>query len=321
MPHPRFILAVLVCLAVFAAVPAMGATVSTAKSSLQSKAPASQKQEGEKAVKGGVTLVGKFSEPKPGGVVFTPDNEKNTVYVPMGAKTNPTDYLNIYVRIKAEVTDEFIKDGRTVKLMQINSIEPMTGEYGDTRTTRSRSFGVRGSAPVEITKYPDHTCYKYKLFIVHEKPHAYSQGNDIMVTPLSKGEDPVSLCESFKDRPHMLLENKGANHFYGMAGPWLFINDGTGADPHALIIVNMAEQKEQITAPFFQPVVLKDNRYLEFYSLEEDPPLRSACPQAAKWEKQGKKVLFKRKVRLDLRTNTVEKASHGSKAVDCYPEP
>lgn len=260
-----------------------------------------------------VDLIGKFNKAQSGAVTFTADEEPDVVYMPMRMTTNPSDYLNIYVKVTGSVTDSFQRGDKTVKIFTIDKITPMTEEYGSTRTSGAGSYGVRGSWPVEIHKYEDHTCYLYENYAVQETAAEYSNGMDLMLVKRKPGDDPIAVCENMKAEPYMLIKNEGDNHFYGLAGNRLFVDDGAGPEPHALIVYDLTARQDVFTAPFFTPVTLKKDRLLEFASID-DHPIKDSCPKTNAWARQGKKTVYRIHVQVDLANFAVTEGQR-----DCAP--
>ncbi len=272
---------------------------------------AARAQEAPKATP--VEVIGKFSQAPSGAVTFTADEEPGVVYMPMRMTTNPSDYLNIYVKVTGSVTDSFQKGDTTVKILSIKKITPMDAEYGSTKTSGDLFYGVRDSWPVEIHKYADHTCYLYENYAVQEVPAQDSNGYNLTLFKRTHGDDPIAVCENLKGKPYMYIENKGDNHFYGLSGQRLFVDDGAGPDPHALIVYDLAARQEVFTAPFFKPVILKKDRLLQFASIDERP-LKDSCPKTNAWARQGKKTLYRIHVQVDLAHFSVIEGKR-----DCMP--
>lgn len=260
-----------------------------------------------------VDLIGKFSQAPSGAVTFAADEEPGVVYMPMRMTTNPSDYLNIYVKVTGSVTDSFQRGDTTVNILSITKITPMDAEYGSTKTRGALSYGVRDSWPVEIHKYSDHTCYLYENYAVQEVAAEYSNGYNLTLFKRTHGDDPIAVCENMKGKPYMFIENKGDNRFFGLSGERLFIDDGAGPDPHALIVYDLAARQEVFTAPFFNPVVLKKDRLLQFASLDERP-LKDSCPKTNAWARQGKTTVYRIHVQVDLANFAVTEGKR-----DCMP--
>lgn len=260
-----------------------------------------------------VDLIGKFSKAQSGAVTFTADEEPDVVYMPMRMTANPSDYLNIYVKVTGSVTDSLQRGDKTVKILVIDKITAMTEEYGSTRTSGAGFYGVRGGWPVEIHKYRDHTCYLYKNYAVQETAAEYSNGMNLALIKRKPGDDPIAVCENMKAEPYMLIQNEGANHFYGLAGDRLFVDDGAGPEPHALIVYDLAARQDVFTAPFFTPVTLIKDRLLEFATIDEHP-LKDSCPKTSAWARQGKKTVYRIHVQVDLANFAVTTGKR-----DCAP--
>ncbi len=254
-----------------------------------------------------VELYGQFSKSPMGAVTFTADKEPDVVYDPMIVSADPSDYLGILVKITGTVTNSFTRDGKTVKTLNLEKIAPMDQEYGSTRVSSAPYFGVEGSEPVQIHAYGDHTCYLYAKYAVQELQASYSEGMDLALIPRAPSDDPAALCENMKAKPAMLIPNEGADHFYGLSGDRLFVNDGQGPEPHALVVYDLTTQKAAFTAPFFTPAVLEKGRYLEFATLGGPKAVKKGRAKPAMEKVDGMDMGAREKVRVDLKNFAVEK--------------
>ncbi len=254
-----------------------------------------------------VELYGVFNKSAQGAVTFTAYHEPDVIYDPLTVSADPTDYIGILVKITGLVTDSFIRGDRVIKTLNLEKITPMDQEYGNTRVFTAPFYGTPGSDPVEIHIYEQHTCFLYDNYAVQQTISDYSEGMNLAVIPRSPSDDPAALCENMKAAPYMLIPNEGADHFYGLSGDRLFVDDGEGPPPHALVVYDLTTKKAAFTAPFFPPLELAKNRYLEFSALGGPEAVKKGRDKQAAARGGDKDKGARENIRVDLKNFAVER--------------
>ena len=178
---------------------------------------------------------------------------------------------------------------------------------------------IPGSEKAEIFRCTDEsTVYLYDSYEILQRPSKDFEGNNIFVySPRPKNTDP---CTKNQSKPYYHLkagEFGGANTFFGLYENLIFIDQWTGRDFKRLLVINLNSKSLVFFDTFAKPSI--HNGKLEYFrtlkakrkSVREKIP----CPDAEKWQSEGKQVLYVEKMTVNL--STMKK--HPSKKFSCMP--
>ena len=202
-------------------------------------------EEGEGAKK---TLYGMFRQTRQGGIEFVSPQEPEVVYLPFDAASILDNFLNIQVEVHGEIRDSFQRNGKTVRILAVADIHPLTAEYGATRITKSAAVGLPGTASAEVHSYQNMTCFLYDRYAVLETPADYTDGHTLRLLARTEADAPAAVCENRQGRPLFEIPNGGDFTFAGMAGDTLFVVNGPADATHGLMAVNVATKKQTLDA-------------------------------------------------------------------------
>lgn len=194
------------------------------------------------------TFYGQFHQTADGAVVFTESQHPNLVYMPFDPTGVSTDDLNIDVQVQGAVKDSFKRNGKDYRILAVDSIKPMTAEYGATTIAKDRHPGLPGADAAEVHTYPDKICFLYQHYAVLEQQTGYAAGHGLRVLGRNASDAPDAVCESLEGRPIFEIPNGGDFSFGGLSGDTLFIRNGQADAVHGLLAVNLVQQKQTLEA-------------------------------------------------------------------------
>jgi len=178
---------------------------------------------------------------------------------------------------------------------------------------------IPGSDPAEARECGSASAYIYSEYIIYVSKSPSFEGQDIFIyMPRAAVQDPCSLAGRDAYYTINAGEFGGSNTFIGMRGGLLFIDEWPGREHKRLLVIDAARKSLVYFDWYADPAIDKDtllyNRVLKASgSVKKEIP----CPDAEKWEKEGKAVLYVEKMTLDLKTM---KETHSDKFF-CEPAP
>lgn len=166
--------------------------------------------------------------------------------------------------------------------------------------------GVPGSPrPEAAYRLSGGSCYVYPGWVVTVRPRAQAPGQDVVV--VRREGDGRAQCEAAPAAAAVALTDAAApDHFFGLRGDLLFVDAGTGPNERTLRLVDLATGQAVLTAPYEEPVLVRDNvlSYTEpvadYTTLEGVVSTGVNCPQAEEWLDTGFAVGVNRVARYDL---------------------
>jgi hypothetical protein len=163
---------------------------------------------------------------------------------------------------------------------------------------------VPGSDPAEVKQCGGGAAYIYSEYIIYTSKSPSFEGQDIYVfKPRAAVPDPCSLAGRDAFYTINAGEFGGANTFIGMHGGHLFIDEWPGRDHKRLLVIDVAQKSLVYFDWYADPAIEKDTlRYNRVLKASGSVKKEIPCPDAGKWEKEGKAVLYVEKMTLDLRT-------------------
>ncbi|WP_300160336.1 hypothetical protein [Solidesulfovibrio sp.] len=248
--------------------------------------PAASEQDSRKT-----TLYGMFHRTPESGIIFENPQEPDVVYLPFDAKTIMGDSLDIKVQVQGSVVDSFARNGKTYRVLTVDSVRPMAAEYGATTIADGARAGLPGTDAAEVHDYRNRQCYLYPRYAVLDRQAAYSDGHNLRVVARTGADNPDAVCENLEGRPLFEIPNGGDFAYAGLSGDTLFIRNGRADAVHGLMAVDLAREKQTLDATVAPGASVASGvlRYVEV----EPATAKPACPA-------GKTAL--RDMRLDLRT-------------------
>jgi len=178
---------------------------------------------------------------------------------------------------------------------------------------------LEGADKPSVERCGEWTSYEYKDYVVNTRHSAAFAGQDIFVFKRPANlEDPCSL------RPYNVWytinagEFGGANAFLGMHGGLLFIDEWPGRDHKRILIIEAAAKSLVYFDWYTDPVLRGDTlQYKRVLKASRKTKSSISCPDAAKWEEEGKLALYTENMSLDLAT--MKAAASGE--FSCEPGP
>lgn len=223
------------------------------------------------------TLYGMFRQTAEGAINFIDAQEAGVVYIPFDAKAIMSDVLNIEVQVQGSIVESFTRNGASYRIIAVDSIKPMTAEYGATTVTAGQHPGLPGTDAAQVHAYHNKTCYLYDRYAVLDRLAAYSDGHDLRVMARTAADAPAAVCESLEGTPLFEIPNGGDFTFAGLSGDTMFIQNGPPDAVHGLMAVNLAAQKQTLDANVVPGASVAKGvlRYPEIVAAGKDKPI---CP-------------------------------------------
>jgi len=155
-------------------------------------------------------------------------------------------------------------------------------------------------------------CFVFANYII-KTDHIDADGDNISVFRRSPSTNAKSAC-SVKGTPYLRVPDEDNNSFYGMYEKYLFVDSGTSVDSRGLDIYDLTSRKKIFSDGYMNDAKLVGDRFLIFDAPTDKKGPIKACPQAAKWKREGGGVGWLQSQQLDLQT--FKKTTIG--AVHCY---
>lgn len=163
---------------------------------------------------------------------------------------------------------------------------------------------IPGSDPADVKQCDGGTAYVYSNYIIITRKSPSFEGQDIYVyKPRAAVSDPCSLAGRDTFYTINAGEFGGSNTFTGMHGDYLFIDEWPGRDHKRFLVINVTDKSLVYFDWYADPDIEKDTfRYNRVLKASGSVKKKIPCPDAEKWEKEGKAVLYVEKMTLDLET-------------------
>lgn len=161
------------------------------------------------------------------------------------------------------------------------------------------------------------TVYIYDDYLIYTEPSGDFDGVNIYIYAPSAKNDPCTMDRKFAHYSVGVGEYGGINKFIGKYGNLIFLDQWTGRNFKRLVAINV-ETKSLVFLDTYTEPKIKDGNLYYFKTLKakrKSVREKIPCPDAAKWEAQGKQVLYVEKMSADLRN--MKKVS--SKEFSCVP--
>lgn len=163
---------------------------------------------------------------------------------------------------------------------------------------------LKGADTPSVRECGEWKSYEYKNYVVNTRHSPDFAGQDIYIF-----KHPANLDDPCSLRPHNTWykinagEFGGANTFLGMRGGLVFIDEWPGRDHKRLLVIDAAA-KSLVYFDWYADPVLEGDTLLYKRVLKSSRKTKSSipCPDAAKWEEEGKQALYTEKMSLDLST-------------------
>ena len=172
---------------------------------------------------------------------------------------------------------------------------------------------VKGSETPQFSRYSEAgNCFVFAGYIV-KTDHIDADGDNISVFKRSPSTTAKSAC-SAKGAAYLRVPDEDNNSFYGVYEKYLFVDSGTSVDSRGLDIYDLTSRKKIFSDGYMNDAKLVGDRFLIFDAPTDKKGPIKACPQAAKWKREGGGVGWLQSQQLDLQT--FKKTTIG--AVHCY---
>ncbi|MCK5392048.1 MAG: hypothetical protein KAJ31_06440 [Deltaproteobacteria bacterium] len=178
---------------------------------------------------------------------------------------------------------------------------------------------IPGSNKAAVAQCTDgSTVYSYENYEIHTKPSEDFVGNNIKIY---KSNPEVSdPCTSDHTKPYYYIkagEFGGANTIAGLYGNLLFLDQWTGRDYKRLLAINMDTKSLVFFDTYAEPEIRagKLNYFRTLKTKRQSVKDKIPCPEAEKWQSDGKQVLYVEKMSVDLSTMKKEPSGEFS----CMP--
>lgn len=161
-----------------------------------------------------------------------------------------------------------------------------------------------GSDPAVVKECGGGAAYVYPEYVVYTSKSPSFEGQDIRVyKPRAAVDDPCALADREAYYTLNAGEFGGANTFAGMHGGLMLVDEWPGRDHKRLLVIDAALKSLVYFDWYADPAIEKDTlRYNRVLKASRSVKKEIPCPDAEKWEKEGKAVLYVEKMTLDLTT-------------------
>ncbi|MEQ9617588.1 MAG: hypothetical protein RIG61_00245 [Deltaproteobacteria bacterium] len=172
------------------------------------------------------------------------------------------------------------------------------------RARSEEQFGIPGADAATITECKGGTAYAYNNYLIYTRKSPSFEGQDIYIFDKSgKDAEPCSLDARKTYYTINAGEFQGSNTFSGIYKNYLFIDQWPGEEHKRLLAIDLPSRSLVFFDWYADPVIengaLHYNRVLKARkSVREKIP----CPDARKWEAEGKTALYIEKMSVDLGT-------------------
>ncbi|HVY55700.1 MAG TPA: hypothetical protein VHC46_08095 [Thermodesulfobacteriota bacterium] len=163
---------------------------------------------------------------------------------------------------------------------------------------------IPGSDRAEVKECGGGTAYVYPEYIVYTSKSPSYEGEDIYIyKPRAAVSDPCALAGRDSYYTVNAGEFGGANTFIGMHGGYLFMDEWPGREHKRFLVIDVSGKSLVYFDWYADPAIEKNTmRYNRVLKTSGPVKKEIPCPDAEKWEKEGKAVLYVEKMTLDLGT-------------------
>ena len=161
------------------------------------------------------------------------------------------------------------------------------------------------------------TVYVYDDYIIYTEPSGDFGGVNIYIYAPMKKDD---LCKLNPRLAHYAVgvgEYGGVNKFAGKYENLILIDKWTGRDFKRLLAINIENKSLVFMDTYAEPKIEGGelNYFRTLKSKRKSVRDKIPCPNATKWESEGKQVLYVERMSVDL--DTMKKVSSGE--LSCIP--
>ena len=156
--------------------------------------------------------------------------------------------------------------------------------------------------PVSFAAKDGVDCFVFEKYTVRVADDEEG-GANVAVYPRFSSSDAKTACDS-APKHVLFVPNSDNNAFFGIAGPLVFVDQGTSVESRNLVVYDLSAGNAMTGFEYNGDPKLVDGRYLLFDSPSAKAgPIRS-CKQAAEWKRQGGGVGWVQGQKVDLQTKT-----------------
>ena len=156
------------------------------------------------------------------------------------------------------------------------------------------------SIPGTETKTDTTQCFVFNQYVV-KTASGEDVGENISVYKRAGSTNANAGCKA-KNALLFTIKNPDANYFIGLAGNYLFIDSGTGADVRGLEIYNLTTRKSVFSGDYHDSVKLLQDRFVMFDKISAKKGILKNCKQAAEIKRNGSIPGWVQDTKLDLQT-------------------
>jgi hypothetical protein len=156
--------------------------------------------------------------------------------------------------------------------------------------------------PLEVNRLADRTCFVYSDYIVVVNDDLAGMGDDIAVL---RRASSTPACDDVAGDPLVFIHDpEEPDYFFGMWGPYLFIDSGTGPEDRGLQILNVETGTWSYRSDYWSDsaVVVSEVGTVTFFRSVYEDLDRSTC---ALPDSESFGIWFEEEVVLDLETGEV----------------
>ncbi|HTH50760.1 MAG TPA: hypothetical protein VL501_02440, partial [Pyrinomonadaceae bacterium] len=166
---------------------------------------------------------------------------------------------------------------------------------------------MKGSATPEFQMSEgEGKCLVFGTHIVKTKPS--EDGGEIVSVWHREGTVKGRAACSLRSGPYFTVDDRDNNSFYGISAVYFFIDQGTSSGSRSLAVYKTDSGDEVTNVGYYgngNPPRIEAARYLFYDDISNKKGPASACPQAAKWRKQGGGVVWLQGKKMDLDEQTI----------------
>ena len=227
---------------------------------------------------GEITVYGVLQQSPQGGIELLCAEEPDVVYVPFDPGAIMSDLIGLQIQARGVVRDTFVRNGKTIRVLAVSHLRPLTAEYGSTTVTAQASYGLPGTDPVQIHAYHNKTCYLYARYAVLERLSDDADGHSLRILARQPGDAPAAVCEHLEGTPLFKIPNGGDYAFAGLSGDVLFVRNGPAAAVHGLMAANLPRQQQLLEATVV-PGAGVSGHTLRYQAVVLATEQKSLCPE------------------------------------------
>ncbi len=161
--------------------------------------------------------------------------------------------------------------------------------------------GMTGTDTPEYLESSDTgKCFVFSEYVVKTDQND-DEGDNISVYKRRASTSAEDACET-GSKSYLYVPDADNNAFFGLAGPYMFIDSGTSVESRGLEVYNLTSRKSVYTTSYSgDPKLVNFSFILYDASSDKAGPIRT-CKEAAMWKREGGGVGWVQGKRLDLQT-------------------